>query len=198
MPRVWNETVEAHRRGVREAILDAAWTLVNERGPASVTMSEIAERAGIGRATLYKYFADVEMVLAAWHHRHITDYLDHLIATRDRAGDGVDRLCAVFVAYCRHHRERARHERHQPHGAELAILLHRADAQVHAAQQQLHALIRDLVADAANAGLVREDVGAGELATYCLHALSAADALDGDAAIDRLVRVVVDGLHPRS
>ncbi|HEX5902785.1 MAG TPA: helix-turn-helix domain-containing protein, partial [Actinomycetota bacterium] len=56
MPRLWTETVDAHRREVRSAVLDAAADLVAERGLRSVTMSEIAHRSGIGRATLYKYF----------------------------------------------------------------------------------------------------------------------------------------------
>jgi hypothetical protein len=63
MPKLWNDTIEAHRRGVRESVLDTTWALVNERGPASAKMSEIAERTGIGRATLRKYFPDVESVL---------------------------------------------------------------------------------------------------------------------------------------
>ncbi|WP_228837509.1 hypothetical protein [Nocardia amamiensis] len=42
-PKLWNDTIEAHRREVREAILDTTWGLVNERGSTSVTMSEIAE-----------------------------------------------------------------------------------------------------------------------------------------------------------
>ena len=47
----WNETIEAHRREVRGAILDATAALVNKHGLLSVTMSRIAQEAGIGRAT---------------------------------------------------------------------------------------------------------------------------------------------------
>ena len=54
MPKLWTETIEEHRREVREAILDAAWALAAEHGPLSVTMSQVAQAAGIGRATLYK------------------------------------------------------------------------------------------------------------------------------------------------
>ena len=52
MPRLWNETIEAHRAAVRDAILESTWALVDEHGLRSVTMSQIAEKAGIGRATL--------------------------------------------------------------------------------------------------------------------------------------------------
>ena len=37
--------------------------MVAAHGLASVTMSRIAEETGIGRATLYKYFSDVEAIL---------------------------------------------------------------------------------------------------------------------------------------
>ncbi len=39
--------------------------LVAERGPSDVAMAHIAERAGIGRATLYGYFPDLDHILAA-------------------------------------------------------------------------------------------------------------------------------------
>ncbi|MEP7020668.1 MAG: helix-turn-helix domain-containing protein, partial [Pseudonocardiales bacterium] len=67
MPKLWTDTIEAHRQAVREATLDTAATLVAERGLSAVTMSRIAEETGIGRATLYKYFPDVEAIMTAWH-----------------------------------------------------------------------------------------------------------------------------------
>src|SRR5262245_15702146 len=92
VPKLWNATIEEHRREVRDAILDATAALVMKHGLASVTMSEIADQAGIGRATLYKYFSDVEAILLAWHERHVAGHLAQLIAVRDRAGAAVDRL----------------------------------------------------------------------------------------------------------
>src|SRR5947209_4122511 len=96
MPRLWNETIEAHRIAVREAILDATWALVTEHGLTLVTMSQIAETTGIGRATLYKYFPDVEAILVAWHQRQVTGHLKHLAELRDQAGDAGQRLEAVL------------------------------------------------------------------------------------------------------
>ena len=51
-------------------------TLAAERGRRAVTMSPIAEETGIGRATLYKYFAGVEEILLAWHERQIIAHLE--------------------------------------------------------------------------------------------------------------------------
>ncbi|UUL75658.1 TetR/AcrR family transcriptional regulator [Pseudarthrobacter sp. Fe7] len=84
MPKLWNETIETHRDAVRRAVLDAAARLVAGHGLAGVTMSAVAQNAGIGRATLYKYFPDVESILAAWHERQIESHLTELTRVRDR------------------------------------------------------------------------------------------------------------------
>jgi len=39
VPRLWNETIEAHRAAVRDAILDTTGALVADHGLLSVTMS---------------------------------------------------------------------------------------------------------------------------------------------------------------
>jgi AcrR family transcriptional regulator len=72
---------------------------------------------GIGRATLYKYFSDVEAILLAWHERQVTGHLHHLSEVRDHADGNAERLEAVLEAYAL-----ISHERH---GTELAALLHR-------------------------------------------------------------------------
>ena len=89
MPKLWNDTIEEHRREVRDAILDTTAALVAEHGLRSVTMSQIAEQTGIGRATLYKYFPGVEAVLLVWHERQIAGHLEQLIEVANRGGDVV-------------------------------------------------------------------------------------------------------------
>src|SRR3954469_4846252 len=131
MPKLWNETIETHRHDVREAILGATMALVAEHGPLSVTMSQIAEKTGIGRATLYKYFSDVEAILSAWHERQITGHLEQLAEIRDQAGGATERLEAVLEAYAL-----ISHESHGHNDTELVAFLHR-DEQVARAQQQL-------------------------------------------------------------
>ena len=189
MPKLWNETIEAHRRAVRDAILETTWTLVAKHGLLSVTMSRIAEETGIGRATLYKYFPDVEAILLAWHERHVIGHLEHLAEHRDQAGDAGERIEAVLEAYAliSHRREH--------HGTELAALVHR-DEHVVRAQQQLIDMFRDLLIEAAETGEVRDDVAPDELARYCLHALAAASSLPSKAAVRRLVTVTLAGLRP--
>ena len=188
MPKLWNHTIEKHRRDVRDAILDTTAALAFERGLASVTMSEIAEKAGIGRATLYKYLGDVEAILVAWHERQIGDHLAHLAKVRDsRQGNALQRLESVLEAYALMSREH--------HGSDLSVLLHRGE-HVARAERRLQDLIGDLLREGAKAGDIRDDVAPGELASYCLYALSAASTMQSKAAIRRLVAVTLAGLRP--
>jgi len=157
-----------------------------------VTMSRIAEKTGIGRATLYKYFSDVEAILLAWHERQISGHLEQLAAVRDQAGGAGERLETVLEAYAL-----ISQESHGRHDTELAAFLHRNE-HVARAQQQLRDMIRDLLIEAAETGDVRDDIAPDELASYCLHALTAASSLPSTAAVRRLVSVTLAGLHSRA
>lgn len=189
MPKLWDETIEAHRLAVREAILDATWKLVTEQGLAAATMSRIAEEARIGRATLYKYFPDVEAILSGWHERHVAVHLAELAGLNDRGGNAAEKLNAMLEGYALIAHRRGLQD------AELVALLHRGEHVVRA-QQQLKGLIGDRLAGAAEAGIVRNDVASDELAGYCLHALAAAGNLPDEAAVRRLVGVTLSGLRP--
>jgi AcrR family transcriptional regulator len=190
VPRLWTETIETHRREVRDAILDTTASLVAEHGLLSVTMSQIAEETGIGRATLYKYFPDVEAILRAWHDRQITGHLQHLAEIRDHARDPGERLEAVLESYALlAHGSRAHHD------ADFAGFLHR-DERVARAQHLIHEMLRDLLTDAAGIGEVRDDVTPDELADYCVHALAGASRQRSKAAVRRLVTVTLAGLRP--
>ncbi len=190
MPKLWNETIEAHRRDVRMAVLDTTASLVAARGLLSVTMSQIAEETGIGRATLYKYFPDVEAILRAWHERQIAGHLQQLTEARDSADDARQRLDAVLETFALLAYESRGHR-----DTELAAHLHRGQHVAHA-QQGVRALIVDLVIEGARMGQIRRDVEPGELASYCLHALTAASNVPSRAAVRRLVAVTLDGLRP--
>jgi AcrR family transcriptional regulator len=189
MPRLWNETIDAHRHDVREAILEATWRLAHEHGPLSITMSGIAETVGIGRATLYKYFPNVEAILVAHHANHVDRHLMHLTELSDRPGDVLERLESVATEYaliCFLRRQ---------HGTpELSALVHQ-DETVMAAERRIHLLFRGLLKEAADDEAIRTDASPDELATFCRHALEAAGGSSSKAAVRRLVRVTLDGLR---
>jgi AcrR family transcriptional regulator len=190
VPRLWDQSLDAHRGEVRDVILQSVGALAAEAGLRSVTMSKVAARAGIGRATLYRYFPDVEAVLRAWHEAQVTGHVAQLSAIAD-AADPHDRLSAVLEAFAL-----LSQRSHAHHDAELEAFLHR-DRQVDRAREDVHALLATLIGEAARRGEVRDDVAADELASYCLHALGAATSMTSSAAVRRLVAVTRAGLcHP--
>ena len=190
VPKLWTDAIASHRRTVRDAILDAATDLVARQGLRGVTMSQIAAATGIGRATLYRYFSDVDAVLLAWHERQVDGHLRLLADARDSADDPERRLAAVLEAFAlTAMASRGRHD------AELAALLH-LDEHVLRAEHRLRVLIADVLTDAARAGSVRDDIPTDELVGYCLHAISAGGRLSSKAAVRRLINVTLTGLRP--
>jgi AcrR family transcriptional regulator len=189
VPKIWTETIQAHRREVRNAILDTTAALVAEHGFLAVTMSQIAEETGIGRATLYKYFPDVKAILRAWHERQIAGHLAQLAEIRDQADAPLERLEAVLQAY-------AMLSRHGPghHVADFEAFLHQ-DEQVARAKHEVHKMVRGLLIEAAKTGDIRDDVAPDELASYCIHALGGAAGQRSKAAVHRLVSVTLTGLR---
>jgi len=187
MPKIWSQTIEAHRDAVREATINATAALVARHGPSGVTMSQVAKDTGIGRATLYKYFPDVESILRAWHERQIDDHLMNLLQIRDQTVGAAERLRAVLAGYATAISHRRAHDDH------LVGMVHSGEY-VAAAHQHLRQFIRELIADAAATGAIRQDIPVDELAVYCLHAVAGATSLHGEAAIHRLVQTILTGL----
>jgi AcrR family transcriptional regulator len=188
VPKLWAESVETHRQEVRDAILDTVGNLVEHHGLLAVTMSQVASQTGIGRATLYKYFPDVQHLLISWHQRRASDHLQTLTNLADRLDDPASRLAAVLEAYARICQHRGQHT-----AGELGTLLH-DDEKTDPLRRQIRELLTNLITDAAHSGSVRRDIPAGELASYCLHALAAASETKTASQRRRLVEVVQVGL----
>ncbi len=189
MPRIWADTIDSHRHQVNGAILDATAELIAEQGPLSVTMSAIAQRAGIGRATLYKYFPDVESILGAWHTRDFAGHLNRLTALSE-ADDVTLEDVAEFV--CTQRRSHPRRKGADVVGT-LAHTLAGADGNVGGAiQHEIIAVLIGLLTRLADRQQVRDDHDPELLALWLLHAAHAPTDLD-DQAISQLV---ADSLAP--
>lgn len=189
VPKLWKDTVEAHRRDVRAAILDAAWTLAQELGVRGVTMGLVAENAGISRATLYKYFAGVQEILLTAHEDHVARHLAALAAARSKAASPQEALIAMLSRYARicFHRDRAA-------SAEIHGMVH-AGPQHARNQSAVHDLFAQVIRDAQAVAQVRSDMGAKELAAFSVSALDAAATGYNEPDLERLVRLVAEALH---
>jgi AcrR family transcriptional regulator len=185
VPRLWSDTIRQHRRAVHDATLDTTADLLAAHGRSAVTMSRIAQETGIGRATLYKYFSDVDAILVAWHERQVNRHLESLEQVVLDGTDAGQQLRSVLSTYA--------HIRHRHHATDLAAELHREQHAV-GARDRLLSFVSDLAKAAAAAGDIRDDVPAGELAAFAIHALDAASALKSAATVERLVSVTWDAL----
>ncbi|MEO7397819.1 MAG: helix-turn-helix domain-containing protein [Ilumatobacteraceae bacterium] len=181
---------------MNDAILDATAALIAEQGPMSVAMSAIAERAGIGRATLYKYFPDISAILVAWHDRDFADHRDKLTELTESNSASLHDI-ADFVCAQR----RQQHHKGADLVGNLAQTLAGAGGIPHdAIERDVVTALTSFMARLARRNEVRGDRDPELLARWLLHAVHAPADLD-DVAIAKLV---VDSLapqpgeHPRS
>lgn len=185
MPKVRTGTIAGHRQEVRDTILDGVARIVGDGGLHAVTMAGLAHEAGIGRATLYKYFAGVDEVLVAWHERLLEEHVRALRAEIEDEPDPAARLERGLRTY-------AQLSAHRP--SDGAGALH-GRSHARGAADEVVVVFVELLKAAAGAGVIRDDIAAAELAPYCIHALGAAGHLRSKAAVGRLVATVLDGLR---
>lgn len=183
MPKLWNDTIEAHRSAVASAVMDKTAELAAREGLHTLTMARIAQEAGIGRATLYKYFPDVEGILSAWHKRQISTHLEGLERIRKQAATPLQALEAVLIAYG----ESTRHGHDHAFGSLLHAMPHVREAHGH-----LEEFVADMIAEATRDGNLSGDVPPGERARYALAAV--AGGAPNKPALVRLVGMILRGL----
>jgi len=87
--------------GTREALIDAAASLLDEGGPAAVTLREVARLAGVSHNAPYKHFADKEDLLAAVVARDLTRQAEQL-RRRVRGLPAIDAVRASLHGQIRH------------------------------------------------------------------------------------------------
>jgi AcrR family transcriptional regulator len=59
----WQQQLADARLGLRKVIRDAAIRLIADKGMPNVSMSAVAEAAGVSRQTLYNHFPDLEAIV---------------------------------------------------------------------------------------------------------------------------------------
>jgi AcrR family transcriptional regulator len=135
----------------RRRVLDAAGELFRERG-LDVGVGEIAERAGVGRGTLFRNFPSKEALIAAILVERMGEAVDlgeSLLEAPD-PGEALFEFLAEIVG--RQQVDRVVFE------AVADIWL--ANDEIRAAHAQIVGVLGDLLARAQAAGLVRQDIGA--------------------------------------
>ena len=81
MPKIIGESLASHRELTRTRLFEALGSLMGEQSFESITMSQIAERAGVGRTAVYNHFADKEVLLLAYM-REVTGEFARVLTQR--------------------------------------------------------------------------------------------------------------------
>lgn len=173
----------------RERIITAAREMFVEHGP-QVPLDEIARRAGVGNATLYRNFPDRDALVR-----------EVLCSVMDRTAEAAK--CALaetgdaFAALERF-AHAAAEERISALCPMVSSTFDRNHPDLEAARERVEALIAEVMDRAKAAGQLRTDVGVGDLmvaAAQLSRPPAGTACLDADRFVHRHLQLFLDGLR---
>ncbi|WP_223628979.1 TetR/AcrR family transcriptional regulator [Microbacterium sp. EST19A] len=188
------EVVGAQRQDAqrnREAVIAAARVLL-ARGGVDVSVAEIAQRAGVGKGTVFRHFASKELLVAEVvsealeglhaRGRALLQNRDPAQALHDFMTDAIA-LQAADRAFC-----------------EIVAGAERNEARIRRAVERLHELVDQLTLRAVGAGVVRPDLTGRDVALLLsgIYQTAAPLASDEPELWRRYLVLVLDGLLPRT
>jgi AcrR family transcriptional regulator len=180
--------LRADARRKRDAILAAAVEIFADRG-VDIALDEVARRAGVGIATLYRHFPTREALVTGAYVREIDllcDGVDDLLATRP-ATEAIVAWMQRFIGYVAGKPGMAQ--------ALKSIVTTTDAAALQASHDRIYAALGRMLAAGQRDGIVRADALPEDLAN-ALSGISLANSQPGtqDRA-NRLVALLVDGLR---
>lgn len=101
MPKIIGDSLADHRELTRNRLFDALASLLAEQPFDSISMSQIATRAKVGRTAVYNHFPDKEVLLLEFMHRVTTQFSQRL----EEAIEQVEDPLAQLRIYIRAHLE---------------------------------------------------------------------------------------------
>ncbi|MDQ1010200.1 AcrR family transcriptional regulator [Streptomyces sp. V4I23] len=173
----------------RERIVSAAREMFVEYGP-EVPLDEIARRAGVGNATLYRHFPDRAVLV-----REVVLFV--MSRTTERATTATAEEADPFAALRRFVHEAA----DERIGALCPMLSGAFDSDhpdLHAGRELLEEAVRGLVERAQTAGRMRGDVAVGDLMvalSQLTRPLPGTACLNMDRFVHRHLQLFLDGLE---
>lgn len=173
----------------RERILVAARELFVEQGSAA-PFDEVARRAGVGNATLYRHFPD----RAALVHHVVLFVMDRV---RAQAEDSLAEEPDAFAALCRF-THAAADERIGALCPMLSGDFDQEHPELLAAREALAEAVEVLVTAGQETGLIRTDIGVGDLMvalSQLSRPLPGIACLDVDGFVHRHLQLFLDGLR---
>lgn len=166
----------------REQILVAARTALADRS-SEVSMAEVARRAGVGMATLYRNFAGRRELLEALYTEEVGELVAAARVPADSTSDALRAWLRRFVVF---------HEQKHPIAVELLQHTDRADPMFGTSRDRVLAAGRPLLTAAQEKGDARTDVTLEQV----LDLLLAVASVPGDHDyIEPILETVLDGLR---
>ncbi len=159
----------------RDRIIHATLVLISERGLGAVTMSGVAEAAGVARQTLYNHYPDVDSIVAAAISQHAEESVELLNAAMRVVEGPVDRLEQLI-------RHVAATTAHAPHALDVRHSLSpEARASLVAFDGALDALVAEILDEGRSAGIFRVDLDDAVDTVLVRHLLEGMSALIAEA-----------------
>jgi AcrR family transcriptional regulator len=95
-----------HHGDLREALVEATFELVQEKGVHAFSVAEAARRTGVSAGAPYRHFSDRDQLLAEAATRAAEELRRRFAAALAAPGGAADRLAGAAVAYVRFAAER--------------------------------------------------------------------------------------------
>jgi AcrR family transcriptional regulator len=97
---VLSDLKEKEKLARRDIIIAAAEKEFTTKPFPKVTMRDIAKRAGVSPALIYRHFPDQQSLFAEAFMRGISGIFDKIFVTIDRSSDGaIEQIVADFIEY---------------------------------------------------------------------------------------------------
>lgn len=100
-PSTWTDVREQQREMKRNAVLQAAAQLFNERGFHATSLDDVAARLNVSKPTLYYYVKNKDEILLQCVSQGLQMTLDGIDASRRAGGKAIDQLMACMQVYGR-------------------------------------------------------------------------------------------------
>lgn len=92
MPRITAPTVREHHALVKTRLIDAAEEILHASGPQALTASQVAQRTGIARNSIYRYVPTVNDLLRLVIERRLKPWRQHVKAAVENIADPIEWL----------------------------------------------------------------------------------------------------------
>lgn len=174
MPKIIGSTLAEHREQVRGRLFAALARLMDSTGFDTLTMSDIAAEAGVGRTSVYNHFADKESLLIGYIEHETGGFLLDLRSAIAEVDDPEERL-RVYVRQQIH----LKSTYHIAPGPDLRSVVSRETVmRLREHVSEVEGLLREILSDGIRAGrLPDQDV---EAVVPLVHACLTGREVPGD------------------